>query len=91
MNGHIMGRAQARSARSLHPRHKLRYDMAYISPMSPWLDIERCVLCVGKVLRKAVRRRRRAAAQEGPDSVSPAAHRRACAATTAAVHRGFTT
>ena len=70
----IMGLAQARSAYNLHPRHKLHYDMLYISRMSPWLDIKLCLLCVRKVLRKAVRRRQRGAAQ-GPDGVSPAAHR----------------
>ena len=69
----IMGLAQARSAYNLHPRHKLHYDMLYISRMSPWLDIKLCVFCVRKVLRKAARRRQRGPAP-GPDNVSPAGH-----------------
>ena len=69
----IMGLAQARSAYNLHPRHKLHYDMLYMSRMSPWLDLKLCVLCVRKVLRKAVLQGRRTAAP-GPDNVSPAGH-----------------
>ena len=49
----IAGLAQTMSDGSASPRHKLGYDNAYISRMSPWLDIALCARCVALVLLPA--------------------------------------
>ena len=51
----IAGLAQTMSDGSASPRHKLGYDNAYISRMSPWLDIALCARCVMLVLLPARR------------------------------------
>ncbi len=52
----IMGLAQARGGYHLPPRRKLRYDLLYISRMTPWLDLRLCALCAVRALARAGKR-----------------------------------
>ena len=52
----IAGMAQARGPYNLDPRRKLRYDLAYIEAMNPWLDLRLCALCAWRALRGDHRR-----------------------------------
>ena len=51
----IMGLAQSLGSYHWRPQRKLECDRLYIATMSPWLDIKLCVLCVRRVLLKALR------------------------------------
>ena len=75
----IMGLAQAFGPYHLDPQRKLRYDLAYIATMSPWLDLEVCVLCVRRVWRDVVRRRTARPAAPTPGPRGPRAPRDAWA------------
>ena len=69
----IAGLAQTMSDGSASPRHKLGYDNAYISRMSPWLDMALCARCVARILLPVRRtsRPRGPVARSAPTATPP--------------------
>ena len=54
----VTGMAQVRGRYATPPRQKLRYDLLYISRMSPWLDLKLLLLTPVALLREAWERLR---------------------------------